>query len=71
MSVIPDTWEAEIRIVVRSQPGKIVHKTPSPKITSTKWTRGVAEAVECLLCKQVGSPEFKLQSHPKKNPISL
>jgi hypothetical protein len=49
--------------VVRSQPGQIVCETPSPKITRAKWNRGVAQAVECLLCKC--KTEFKLQSHQK------
>jgi hypothetical protein len=31
--VILATWEAEIRIVVRGQPGQKVHKTPSPKLS--------------------------------------
>jgi hypothetical protein len=41
------TWEAEIRrIGVRGQPGQI----PSPN-QSEKWTGGVAQTIECLLCK--------------------
>jgi hypothetical protein len=38
------------------------------KITIVKWTGGVAQAKECLLCKHT-SPEFKLlyHHHPKKN----
>jgi hypothetical protein len=36
------TWEAEIRrIMVRGQPGQIVHETPSPKITRAKWNGDV------------------------------
>jgi hypothetical protein len=38
---------------------------PSPKQTKQKWTGGVAQAVECLLCK-VQNFEFKSQSHQKK-----
>jgi hypothetical protein len=30
---------------------QIVHETPISKITRAKWTGGVAQAVECLLCK--------------------
>jgi hypothetical protein len=38
------TWEAEIRrLLVQAQPGKIVCKTPSPKITRAKWIEGVAQ----------------------------
>jgi hypothetical protein len=37
MLVILATWEAEIRrIVAGGQPGEIVPKTPSPKITRKK-----------------------------------
>jgi hypothetical protein len=32
-------------------PGQIVFKIASPKITGAKWTEGVAQTVECLLCK--------------------
>jgi hypothetical protein len=50
--VILTTWEAEIgRIVVQGQPGQIVHKTTISKITTAKWTGGVAQVVEHLLCK--------------------
>jgi hypothetical protein len=43
--------------VVRGQPGQIVHKIPSPKITGAKWTGGVAQVVESLLskCKALSS----------------
>jgi hypothetical protein len=55
--------------MVGSQPGQIVHETPISKITSAKYTGGVAQEVECLICKvpalQVQSPEFKLQSYQK------
>jgi hypothetical protein len=45
--VIPATWEAEIkRIVVQGQSRQIVQETPSPK-----WTGGMAQVVECQLCK--------------------
>jgi hypothetical protein len=36
---------------VQCQPGQIVHKSPSPKTTRAKWAGGMAQAVECLLCK--------------------
>jgi hypothetical protein len=52
MPAVLATWEAETeRIMVQSQPGKIVHEILSSKIASAKWTGGVAQAVECLLCK--------------------
>jgi hypothetical protein len=50
--IILATWEAEIRwILVQSQPRKIVLETPISKTTRTKWTGGVAQAADCLLCK--------------------
>jgi hypothetical protein len=33
------------------QPRQMVHETPISKITSTKWTGGMAKGIECLLCK--------------------
>jgi hypothetical protein len=52
MPIILATWEAEIgKIVVQVQPRKIVHETPISKITRAKWTGGVAQVVEHLLCK--------------------
>jgi hypothetical protein len=38
------------------------------KINRKKWTGGVAQAVECMLC-QVQSPEFKPQSHQKNKQM--
>jgi hypothetical protein len=50
--VILVTWETEIeRIMVQGQPRLMVHKTPNSKIMRAKWTRGVAQATEYLLCK--------------------
>jgi hypothetical protein len=48
MPVILATQEAEIKkIAVQGQfkasSGKIVHKTPISKITSAKWTGGMAQ----------------------------
>jgi hypothetical protein len=52
MPVILVAWEAEfMRIMVQGQPRQIVHKTLSPKISRAKWTAGVAQVVELLLCK--------------------
>jgi hypothetical protein len=30
--------------------GQTVHETPISKVSRAKWMRGMAEAVECLLC---------------------
>jgi hypothetical protein len=45
--------------------GKQFERPPTCKITRAKWTRVVAQAVECLLL-QVQSPEFKSQFQEKK-----
>jgi hypothetical protein len=37
--------------MVLRQPGHIVHETLSPKVTSSKWTGGMAQEVESLLGK--------------------
>jgi hypothetical protein len=52
MPKILTTWEAEIRrMAVQGQPRQIVHETsPISKITTIKWSRGVAHA-GALLCK--------------------
>jgi hypothetical protein len=51
MPVILITWEAEIgRITVWGQPGQTVLETPISKVTRAKWTGGVVQAVEHLLC---------------------
>jgi hypothetical protein len=48
--VILATQEAEIRrIMVQSQPGQIVHETPSRKKPSQKRAGGVAQVVESHL----------------------
>jgi hypothetical protein len=55
MLVILATQEAEIRrIVVRIQPGQIVHETLSRKNPSEKRAGGIARGV---------GPEFKPQHH--------
>jgi hypothetical protein len=49
--VIPATWEAEMgRIEIQGQPWPII-LDPSSKITRAKWTGGVAQVVDRLLCK--------------------
>jgi hypothetical protein len=46
---------------------KIVYETPISKIIRAKWTGGVAQTVEHLLCKQESlSPTKKTQLHKKK-----
>jgi hypothetical protein len=37
--------------LVQGQPEQIVPETSISKISRAKWTAGVAQAVECLLCK--------------------
>jgi hypothetical protein len=50
--VILATSKAEIgRITVQAQPTQTACETPISKINMAKWTGGVGEAVECLLCK--------------------
>jgi hypothetical protein len=50
--VILATWEVVIqRITVLGQPREILHQTPISKISRAKWAGGVAQVVECLLCK--------------------
>jgi hypothetical protein len=46
--VILATWEAEIRTAVQMANSS---RDPNSKITRAKWTGGVAQVVEHLLCK--------------------
>jgi hypothetical protein len=58
------------RIVVRGQPTEIVFETPATsisKITRAKWTRGMAQAVENLLCK---CESLSSNSIPQKKKIA-
>jgi hypothetical protein len=41
------------RIVVQGQSSQIVPETPISKITRAKWSRGVAQVVEHLLCQNI------------------
>jgi hypothetical protein len=46
------TWEAEIgRIIVQDQPRQIVWEIPSLEQPEQRQTGGVAQEIECLLCK--------------------
>jgi hypothetical protein len=59
MPVILATWEAEIR---PAQANSL--KDPISKITRAKWTEGVVQEVECLLCKpQSHPPPKKTRKH--------
>jgi hypothetical protein len=55
MPVILATLKAEIRrIMVQGHPGQIVLETPLPpicKVTRSKWTGVVAQALDSLICK--------------------
>jgi hypothetical protein len=62
--IILATWEAEIgRIMVQGQPRQFV-RFPISKIMRTKWTGGVTQEVECLLCKHKALSSNS--SHTKK-----
>jgi hypothetical protein len=64
--VILATWQAKIgKVGVQGQPRQIVQETPISKITRAKWTGGVAQAEECLLCKNKALSSSS-QSHQKK-----
>jgi hypothetical protein len=44
--------EVEIwRTAVQDQHKQIVHETPISKISREKWTGGITQAIECMLCK--------------------
>jgi Zn ribbon nucleic-acid-binding protein len=64
------TWETEIRwIMVQGQSGQIVCEMPISNITIAKWTEGVAQVVECLLCKYkaLSSNSSSIKKKKKKN----
>jgi hypothetical protein len=44
------------------QPGKIAYETPISKTTRAKWTGGVAQVIQHMLCKHMA--EFKPQCPP-------
>jgi hypothetical protein len=52
MPVILATWEAEVRSIEgQGQPRQIIPETFIFKINRAKWTGGVAQAKECLVCE--------------------
>jgi hypothetical protein len=69
-SVILATWEVEIgRILVQGQPRQIVCEPSIFKITIAEWTGGVAQVVECLLCKcKALNSNHSPILPPQKNP---
>jgi hypothetical protein len=73
-SIILITWEAEIkRIVVWGQLRQIVLETPISKISRAIWTRGVAQAVEYLLCRREAlrfKPQADMQVYTGHLPSS-
>jgi hypothetical protein len=67
MHVILVIWEADIgTIEIQSQPGQKSSKDSISKITRTKWTIGVAQAVKRLPCKHEALSS-KSQFHKKDN----
>jgi hypothetical protein len=62
MPVLLATQEAEIRVVVQSQPGQIIPKTLSPKNLSQTRAVRVAQGVD---------PEYKPQYRGKKKKGSI
>jgi hypothetical protein len=72
ISAILATWEVDIgRIWDQGPPGEIVCETHAPisKITTPKWTRGVAQAVECLLCKYEALNSIPIPPKKKKGKV--
>jgi hypothetical protein len=59
------------KIKVRGQLGQRVSKTSSPKITRAKWSRGMAQVVECLLCKCEALSSNLKPTKKKKKPKNL
>jgi hypothetical protein len=73
MPIILTTWKVKNnRIMVGGQLGQIGHKTPISKIITSKWTGGVTQVVEYLLCKCLLCKHEALSSNPipLKNPKS-
>jgi hypothetical protein len=52
MAIILANWEVEIgTITIQGQFRHLAYENPIFKITKEKWTRGLIQVVECLLCK--------------------
>jgi hypothetical protein len=51
--VILATWDAHIKriITVGGQPRQEVLKTPISNTTRAKWTEGMVQVTQCMLCK--------------------
>jgi hypothetical protein len=64
MPVILDIWEDEIRRIAVEGQLRQIARAPISKITRAKWTGGVAQAKEHLLCKCK-----TLNSNPNPNRI--
>jgi hypothetical protein len=66
MYVILATWKVAIgKIAVQGQLRQISPQDLISKITRAKWTGGMDQAVECLLCKYK-APSSNSKSTPKK-----
>jgi hypothetical protein len=57
--------------MVRGQPRQIVLETPISKITRAKWTIGVTQDVEHLLCKHKVPPKKKKERKKRKPTDNL
>jgi hypothetical protein len=75
MSVIPATWEAEIRRVMDSSTARANSSQDLiSKITKAKWTAGVPQAVKHLLCKHKAlssNPSFTKKKKKKKGLLQI
>jgi hypothetical protein len=71
MYVILATWKVAIgKIAVQGQLRQISPQDLISKITRAKWTGGMDQAVECLLCKYK-APSSNSKSTPKKSCLVL
>jgi hypothetical protein len=56
--------------MVQGQPGQNSPQDPISKITKAKWTGGVTQAVESLLCKCKALSSNPILTKKKKSPLS-
>jgi hypothetical protein len=68
MPIILASWEAEMGRIW-GQPRQITCETPISKITRAKWTGGVAQTVESLLCKHEAPSSNPRITKKKKSKI--